>query len=160
MGRPRFLALAIPGLIPALLAVAAIAAGAPMVSLIAIIAILYVLIIGVYVSERIATPSFVVRGAEVVARNARSIGIALTRRVRYRGGRKTLQITSISGTCPLGLDAGATWLIGNSGRLDRPVCRPGALAMGLVLDDNEPSAQESCICPNGPQTVSFSVLSG
>lgn len=157
MGRPRFLALAIPGLIPAVLAVVALAAGAPAVSLIAIIAIVYALILGTYFSERIATPSIVLRGAEAIARNARAIGIALTRRVSYGGERKVLRITSTSGTCPLGLDAGATWEIGESGQLNRPVCRPAALAMGLALDANDSSAEESCVCPRGPQTVSFSV---
>lgn len=159
MERPRFLALAIPGLIPALLAAVAITAGAPALSLIAIIAIVYALILGAYFSERIATPSIVIRGAEAVVRNARAIGLVLTRRVSYRGARKILQITATSGACPLGLDAGATWAVGESGQLSRPICRPAALAMGMVLDDNNPSAQESCVCPRGPQTVSFSVQS-
>lgn len=159
MGRPRFLVFAVPGLIPAALAVAAYAAGAPPVGLIAIIAIVYMMIFGAYFSERIAMPSIVTRGAEAIARNARAIGIALTRRVSYSGGRKTLQITSISGTCPLGLDAGATWMIGESGQLNRSICRPAALAMGRLLDDNNPGAQRACVCPKGPQNVSFAVRS-
>ncbi|MDA1256258.1 MAG: hypothetical protein O3C10_00205 [Chloroflexi bacterium] len=157
MGRPRFLVFAIPGLIPLLFAVTAIAAGAPPATLIAIIAIFYVLVLGAYFSERIATPSIVVLGAEMIARNARAIGIALTRRVPYRGDRKTLQIAATSGACPLGLDAGTTWQINGFGQLDRPICRPAALAMGVVLDGNDPLAQEACVCPRGPQNVSFAV---
>lgn len=159
MERPRFLVFAIPGLIPGFLAAAALAAGAPPVSLIAIIAITYALVLGAYFSERIATPSIITRGAEAIARNARAIGIALTRRVSYRGPRKTLQIMSSSGRCPLGLDAGATWEIGESGQLDRPICRPAALAMGFVLDDHDANAEQACVCSKGPQTVSFAVRS-
>ncbi|MDP6823953.1 MAG: hypothetical protein QF554_11760 [Dehalococcoidia bacterium] len=157
MGRPRFVTFVIPGIIPAALAVLALQAGGPPASLIAIIAIAYVLILGVYFSERIAAPIALVRGAEAMARNAWAIGISLTRRVQYRGDRKILKITSRSGICPLGLDAGATWEINESGRLNRSVCRPAALAMGLALEGGDPRAQQACVCPRGPQNVSFSV---
>jgi hypothetical protein len=159
MVRPRFLAFLIPGAIPTIIALLALTAGAPPGSLIAIIAVVYVLLLGAYFSERIAAPATLIRGAEAVVHNARAVGIALTRRVLYRGDRKILKITSKSGVCPIGLDAGASWEIGESGRLNRPICRPAALAMGLVLDENDPQAQQACVCPKGPQSVSFAAQS-
>jgi hypothetical protein len=126
-------------------------------SLIAIVEIAYALFTGVYFSERIAAPPMLIRGAEAVVRNARGMGIALTRRLTYRGDQKLLQITSKSGVCPIGLDAGAIWEISESGKLNKPICRPAALAMGLVLEDSDPQAQQACVCPRGPQNVSFSV---
>ncbi len=157
MARPRFLAFLIPGIIPLAVAGLALLAGAPTVTSIAILLIAYIMTIGVYFSERIATPSALMRGAENIARNARAMGIALTRRVRYRGQSAVLKIASQSGACPLGLEPGATWEISASGRLNRPICRPAALAMGLVLEDGDPMATEACVCPRGPQTVSFAV---
>lgn len=157
MPRPRFLAFLIPGLIPLVIAGFAVTAGAPPVTSIAILGIAYTMMLGVYFSERIATESPLRRGAEAILRNARALGFTLTRKVNYRGQSAVLKIASQSGVCPLGLVSGTTWEISGSGRLNRPICRPAAVAMGLVLEDGDPQALEACVCPRGPQTVSFAV---
>ncbi|MBT3942970.1 MAG: hypothetical protein HOC77_10660 [Chloroflexi bacterium] len=159
MARPRFLTFVIPGVLPLIIAAIALASGAPLLTTLAVVTIASVMTFGVYFSERIATPAVLVHGAEAFSRTARAIGIALTRRVRYRGQLAVVKIVSQSGACPLGLEAGATWEISESGRLDGPICRPAALAMGLVLEDVDIQALKACVCPRGPQTVSFAVES-
>ena len=69
-------------------------------------------------------------------------------------------VTKVTGPCPLGLMPGNTWIIGQDGKLSRPMCRPGATALsalfrmagGEVMDHSV-----CCECVVAGREVTFTV---
>ena len=72
----------------------------------------------------------------------------------------TAAITKVEGPCPLGLMPGNTWEIGPDGKLSRPMCRRGAIALSSLFrmaNGNYMDQSACCECVIAGQEVTFTV---
>ena len=93
------------------------------------------------------------------ARNARALDIPVAEQVFATGRPATAVAVATSTTCPLGLLPNDRWSVSAFGKLDEPLCKPGAGAIERLVRSSAPGAapQVRCVCPRGRQTVTFAL---
>lgn len=72
----------------------------------------------------------------------------------------TVSVTQVFGPCPLGFQPGDIWEIGPDGKLSRPMCRPGATALGSLFrmaNGDMMDRSACCECVAAGREVIFTV---
>lgn len=70
----------------------------------------------------------------------------------------TFEVARATGVCPLGFRPGHTWTVDASGRISRPICQPGAIALTAMLarrPEGEMEREAPCRCPLGDRELVF-----